>query len=143
MRKKLFIAIFILVCIAVVVWFFGLFPVMRVNGDYTLYQTYGERAGALERFESKSRLASGNGALSDGEKNEIKKIILQHIIMEQIFQEYIVSVGLQGLGLRLTHYALSVDNLSGRHQRLPMHPDRILFERLCFDRYPLSALNYW
>ena len=89
MQKKLVIALTILLSAIAIIWFFGLFPVMRVNGDYTLYRIYGERAGALERFESKSRLASGNSVLSDSEKSEIKKVILQHVIMEQIVQQYI------------------------------------------------------
>lgn len=89
MQKKLIITFVILVCIGVTVWFFGLFPIARINGDYMLYRAYHERAKAFELFESKSRLASGNTALLDGEKNNSKKTVLQNLIKEQIFKQYI------------------------------------------------------
>lgn len=89
MQKKLIITFVILVCIGSAVWFFGLFPVARINGDYILYRAYHERAQAFELFESKSRLASGNTTLSDDEKNDIKKTVLQNLIKEQIFEQYI------------------------------------------------------
>lgn len=89
MKKKIIIGFGALILLLAIVWIFGLFPVARINGDYMLYRAYHEHAKAFELFESKSRLASGNTALSDGEKNDIKKTVLQNLIKEQIFEQYI------------------------------------------------------
>lgn len=70
------------------VWMFGLFPISRVNGEYVFYRTYNERVKAFELFETKSRLVAGSSSLTQTEKEEIHKSILQNLIMERIFLQY-------------------------------------------------------
>ncbi|TSC73279.1 MAG: hypothetical protein G01um101470_168 [Parcubacteria group bacterium Gr01-1014_70] len=89
MRKKFIITVIILLGISGIVWALGYFPVARINDEYIFYRTYQERTGALMLFESKSRLVAGEKQLSDAEKNETKKSILENLITEQIFGQYI------------------------------------------------------
>ncbi|OGZ43209.1 MAG: hypothetical protein A2719_00745 [Candidatus Ryanbacteria bacterium RIFCSPHIGHO2_01_FULL_45_22] len=87
--KRLVILFFCLLAIGAGVWFFGLFPVSRVNGEYMLYRTYNERAKALEGFEIKNRLVAGSASLTQTEQEEIHKSILQNLIVERIFGQYV------------------------------------------------------
>ncbi|OGZ46864.1 MAG: hypothetical protein A3J54_00175 [Candidatus Ryanbacteria bacterium RIFCSPHIGHO2_02_FULL_45_13b] len=86
--KKLVILFFCLLVIGAGIWFFGLFPVSRVNGEYLLYRIYNERAKALEQFEVKNRLVTGGALLTQTEKEAISKSILQNLIMERVFWQY-------------------------------------------------------
>jgi len=88
MQKKIIIILIILISSSASVWFFGLFPVTRVNGDYILYRTYNGRVNALERFETKNRIVAGNASLTPAERKEIRKFILQNLIMEHVFWQY-------------------------------------------------------
>ena len=66
----------------------GLYPVARVNGEFVLYRTYGERANGMERFETKNRMVSGGDSLTQEEQQEIQRIILQSLVAERIFEQY-------------------------------------------------------
>lgn len=89
MRKKLIIIIIVLVGAGALVWAFGLFPLMRVRGEFVLYRVYNERVSALELFESKSRLAAGEETMTPALREEIRKTILQNLVVEYVFQQYI------------------------------------------------------
>lgn len=67
----------------------GLFPIMRVNGEFVWYQAYSERVSAHELFESKSRLATGGDVLTPALRDEIHKSVLKNLIVELIFEQYI------------------------------------------------------
>ncbi len=87
--KKIIIILIILAGIGGIVWFFGLFPVGRINGEFVFYKTYNERVKALERFETKNRLAAGSASFTSSEREEIQKSILQNLIVERVFWQYV------------------------------------------------------
>lgn len=89
MQKKLVILFTIVVCIGAIMWFFGLFPIARINGDYMLYRTYGNRVNALEMFEEKSKKSSEGGAFTPADAERIQQRVLQDLVTEKIFRQYI------------------------------------------------------
>lgn len=86
--KKLLTLFLCLLAVGGGIWFFGLFPVSRVNGEYMLYRTYNERVKAFEKFEIKNRLVTGNTSITENEQGEMYKSILQDLIGEYVFEQY-------------------------------------------------------
>lgn len=90
MKKKIIIAVLLVIVLAVGgVFFAGIFPVARINGEMLWYREFNNQASALERFEAKKLEVASQGELSEEASLTIRKTVLSNIIANQVVKKYI------------------------------------------------------
>lgn len=91
--KKNIIRLFLIVLVIIGgVYLFGFYPVARVNDQFLLYRTYDERAIALERFETKKKLAGATTPIpSAGDGAITRQAVLENMIWDAVFRAYSAS----------------------------------------------------
>lgn len=88
MKKKVYIGGVVLVLAVVGAGLFGLFPVARIDTSVIWYREFDTRAGALERFEERSRAMTG-GKITDADRLALRRSVLQSMIAQTVLEKYI------------------------------------------------------
>ncbi|TSC79060.1 MAG: hypothetical protein G01um101429_567 [Parcubacteria group bacterium Gr01-1014_29] len=91
MRKKFLVILVSLLVLGSFIWAFGLFPVMRVNGEFILYRAYTDHVSAFELFQRQSSLTAGGGELTPAAQQTIRQSVLRDLIVHAVFRQYIGS----------------------------------------------------
>lgn len=67
----------------------GLFPIVRVNGEFILYRAYRDHVSAFELFQRQSSLAASSGELTPAAQKAIQQSVLRDLIAHTVFRQYI------------------------------------------------------
>ena len=91
MKKKIIIIFVVAAVLAGLAWTLGLFPVVRVNGEFVFYRAYRDHVSAFEMFQRQSSLAAGGGELTPAAQKAIRQSVLRDLIAHTVFRQYISS----------------------------------------------------